>query len=378
MLAQTTVCLLHDISPLAATSPARAPSQPAQPTQPPSHDLSYLLTPSNYHSIPSFLIPSAPPPPSSTPSSLFAKQQYQSAALAAAHRLTQPPSPPATEIFSLLFTRLVSLTKCALIPLAIAEATLFGDINAPFYRVDPQDPQSNILPWELRVLVFSLLSLQGRELRQGSAAAPFYDMAAEARARCKRAGPTEEEKKLWKARVKELGWMAVNALVQEGDPNGAIRLMKELRAASMGPDWVSRMILLYLKVGDVEGAKRVLENGGDEVGERELDLEALIYVSEGDYGRAARTLQARKERNHARNNVAVMHFYLGSIERALQLLDEAVNAGDTSKGAIFNLATCYELLVERSANERKEELLQRVRQQVGAGGSALGQVDFKL
>ncbi|KAG8525936.1 uncharacterized protein KY384_000698 [Bacidia gigantensis] len=391
-------------------------SPPTNPVPPPTQiDITFLTSPKLYHTLPPPLFASSAlrsPNPTSNPSTLFASKNYHAAALASASAITTPPSPLPHHLFELLHIRLASLTQLHHLPLAIEEARALEDVHSAFYRVPRPDDNGYdtcSLPWKLRMLVTRLLAYTppdpgraGDGVRIGAGGggggggvAGFYELARDARVEFARAR-SEEEKGLWKERARECAWGVVEALEGEGDFKGAVGMLKGMvkREKNRGGGEVGRggegegdrtrrrLVLLYVRVGDVDAARMVLEEIDRDVEGREV-LEGLVKVCLGDWegvgDRAAGQRQATgREDTNLKNNDAVRMFYAGKIEESVTLLESLVENGRVDRETIFNLATLFELMGERGVKERKEELVERVLEKLGGDESVLAKADFKL
>lgn len=245
-----------------------------------------------------------------------------------------------------------------------------------------------------------------RLAESGRVVSGLYGLGREARAairrvRRSRAGggggaEEEEEVKVWKGRLKGLGVAVAEALLEEGDVQGAVAVLSGLmgrddRSAGDDDAEVARMLVLaYCRMGDVVAARRVLEGamGEGSAAGGMVELESIVRICEGDFEGAAKQILSRENEGGEmgagmRNNLAVTHFYQGDIGEAVRLLQgmvdgDAKNEGELRRESIFNLATCFELTGENGVRERKEELVKRVGEQGGGALAGFVRADFKL
>ncbi|KAI9762147.1 MAG: hypothetical protein M4579_000627 [Chaenotheca gracillima] len=347
----------------------------------PEKDFSFLLRPETYHPL-SYL--DTPPPfrsaalqrPSDTPiPRLLSTGHFREASILSAQHLTNAdPPPPASQIFSLLYTRLASLTLTNNTALASQEAKVLSDLSSPFY----QSPSNNahIVPWDLRVLAVRLQSLGHGDWRRGITG--YYDLAKEAR---REVGRSKDEV-IWKIRLKDLGIRVANALVEMGDLEAAARHLRTLRADCEDSQRDSiqarqRETLVWLRLGDITSAKACLHNGEGDPGsigaeDRENKvLDALCDMANGEYPLAVQKwqdlLDTSPDRSAAgvemvQQNLAVCLLYTGQISQARDLLDGLLTTSKEARpfpALTFNLCTLYELCSEKSRN-LKLQLAERI------------------
>ena len=373
---------IHDLSldsPLASTSQSaptvKAPSPPVSPTTAITRaeelDLSFLLSPRLYHPLPPPLF--TPAPSESTvidAPGLFSQGRYTAAAEASARRLAQPPPPPQQELLNLFYIRLAALIKLNYIFLAAAEAHVLEDVNSSNYRIEGTN--ECVLPWELRLLTIRMQSVGLRSARKGGVSA-LYELAGEARSKFRHAGSTDEAS-TWSRRLKELGWCTVEALVEEGDLQTAVRQMRSLKGQGQDEEWEARMVMLLLKIGDLDGARKILDRSD----ESRPILRDVLKICEGNYEESTESGSKVDGTTTSRSNKAMANFYSGNVEESSRILEALMQEGKIEKESVFNLVTCYELMAERAVRERKEGLVERVgRSAMGKEGS-LSQTDFKI
>jgi hypothetical protein len=277
------------------------------------HPLTHLTTPAPFRSS------STQPSPDTPLPTLLATGHFRAAAIAAAQTLTTSTSPSDHEaIFSLLYTRLACLTLCGSTALAAQEATALEDLNSSAYRDEATG--SHLVPWELRVLAVRLQGVgfnDPRKIIMG-----YYDLARQARGEITRLNGRnalydEPERMLWETRLADLGLRVASALVEMEDLEGATHHLRKLssgRASSQTRHLNLQMAMLWLRIGDVEAARRCMS------GDAEVDgvVAALSDVAEGNYGEAANAWQGLCERNPGngmyRQNLAVCLLYAGRMD----------------------------------------------------------------
>lgn len=261
------------------------------------------------------------------------------------------------------------------------------------------------MPWPLRMLVVRLAALGYGEWRKGVMG--YYELAREAREAVAKAD-SEDEKRVWRARLRECGVRVANVLVEMGELEGAGRHLETLTAAGEGVsdvDGVKEVLvmeaLVWLRVGDVRAAQRCIaalsagskraegedENedegkGEDKKDKAEATLNALVKIADGDYQAA---VQAWTElhfvyRDDAMitQNLAVCLLYMGKISEARKLLIDLTAVSPPFHALMFNLCTLYELCTEKS-RERKVALAERIAaKEPSEVGWEMAAVDFKL
>lgn len=255
-------------------------------------------------------------------------------------------------IFYLLYIRFACLELTGNVLLAGQEAKALEDLNSSFYYldtdleiVDNAEGQSqrshprHIVPWPLRVLAVWLQSIGFGDARRGISG--LYELGLEARRNIFRPGVSEEDKKLWKERLADLGVRVVNALVDIDDLDAARRSLANLN----GPDnkdgfWKMRMALLHLRIGDVNAAREV---SGDSSETGNGILNPMLSMSEGRYVDAVDEWKASLEEHRGKEsepliaqNLAVCLLYTGELEqvRCPYKLLSLMNGSGKSNGVI--------------------------------------------
>lgn len=376
------------------------------------------------------------------------------------NRLTSPPSPSPDEIFELLYVRLACLVLLGAQKLAVAEAGSIGDLNGDVYRVSSTSPDAladekeanphesdadpeladpiidfdSILPWELRLLATYLQHSPSPRL-----VSAYYDLATYARHQyslsCQPHVNDGDQKLLWKSRLRDLGVRVANALVEMRDWGGARRHLQGLRVGlgegmdGRGEDEQlrGRIALVCVRVGDLKGAREVLELGKGVIGlqkgepddtvdeggegrngtqdktgpggedrreeeegetERTIYAEAilpLISVASGSYDFAhTQLLASLLPSDLAQNNQAVSALYAGRLGEARGVLEGLFNRDGEGKGTnaskalLFNLSTVYELATDRSRNLKMGMAEKIAAQEGGETGWERAGSEFKL
>ncbi|KAF2834969.1 hypothetical protein M501DRAFT_1044942 [Patellaria atrata CBS 101060] len=355
----------------------------------PPRDFSYILQPLNYHNLPPTTIPppfiqSAHQPDPSTPiSALLRNGHFRHAAIAAVHALSDSTDPTDyQQIFALLYTRLSCLTVLGQHALAAQEAKVLGDLSRSLYR----HPLTNehLVPWELRVLAVRLQAHGFGEGRRGIMG--YYELARDARTAILKAVDAVE-KDLWTARLEELGVRVASALIEMGDLEGAARHLRTLRADTEGDMKSLRKVheleaMVWLKVGDVDAAKRCLSLSSSDEAEANGIVKALILTVGGNYRAAADAWadlhNADPDDAMILQNLAICKLYTGYVGEARDLLSSIANTGPSFHSLTFNLATVYELCSEKPHVSKMELAARLADKEPTETGWERESVDFKL
>ena len=311
-----------------ASPRSSTPSQPLSPqlADAPAHDLSHLLQPQNFQQLPPSTSASPPiSPANSSPERILEAGEYHLAAIAAARHLTQRTSPTDYDtIFRLWYVRLCALVLLALPEVAGTEAKALGDFNnAAVYR-NPLT-SAHLASWSLRVLAMRLQGLgPAGDFRRTIMG--YYELAREARDQ-NRTTKSADEGALWAARLRELGLLVADALVEMGDLEGAARHLATLQGGRQVPDagLALREALVWLRVGNIGHARLCMElagGGEDDDANPELNktasmLSALIATADGDAVAAREAWNALKEKYPDDEviavNAAVMAVYTNDV-----------------------------------------------------------------
>ena len=235
-------------------------------------------------------------------------------------------------IFSLFYTRLACLELCGNTVLAAQESKALEDLHSAFYYIDSSFDSSeadhkdgdssennlrHIVPWPLRVLAVRLQSIGFGDPRRSIGG--LYEIGLDARQRITTPEISEEERKIWKERLADLGIRSVNALVEMGDLDAAKRSLESLRSSEPDTDVTKlRKALLYLRIGDVDSATEIF---GESHGSKEAALlQPLLSMSDGRYSdavdqwRALREDPARADDGLVAQNMAVCLLYSGKLD----------------------------------------------------------------
>jgi trafficking protein particle complex subunit 12 len=395
------------------SSPSTFAQQPGKPlTQ--DKDLSFLLDPSIYHPLSQLDIPlplrqQLPPPPTAdTPlldsltrlDKLLSTGKFLSVASLAASILVSGSVRPndSKTIFDLLALRYSCLELTGNGLLAAQESKALEDINSALYYVDQplrsrdmgdtkMEPllQENIIPFSLRLQALRLQAIGFSDPHHGISA--LYDLGLECREHAASPFATSEDREVWSSRLSEVGIKVVNALIEMGDLDCATRTLTSIKPSNPknASTWQMRMVLLYLKIGDLSGAQKLMQglNGMD--GQAKL-LQPLLAFADGRYEEAAlaweKSLESglpNEEAVLAKQNLAVACLYSGQIERTRDLMEGLVDEGNSFQSLLLNLATLYELSSDKS-RELKVTLAGRVAQQEASfeRGWTKTNADFKL
>lgn len=392
------------------SSPWSSTQQPGQPLSQ-EKDLSFLLDPSIYHPLSQLDIPlplrqDIPPPPSAdTPlqesltqlDNLMSKGYFLSVASLAASILVSGSvlASDSKTIFELLALRYSCLELTGNGLLAAQESKILGDLHAIFYYEDPppqsgnveaeQPLQTHIIPFPLRLQALRLQAIGFSDPHRGISA--LYDLGLECREHATSPSTTPEERETWARRLSEIGMKVVNALIEMGDLNCASRTLATIKPSNSNSDstWKTRMVLLYLKIGDLSGAQQLMQGliGTDE---HMSLLGPLLTFAEGRYEDAALTWEKSLEPDLSneqavliKQNLAVAYLYSGHIQKTRDIVEDLVNEGYSFQSLVLNLTTLYELSSDKS-RELKARLAGRVAEQDATAerGWTRTNADFKL
>ena len=400
-------------SPRPPTSPSNFAKQPGK-SLPKEKDLTFLLDPSIFHPLSQLDIPLPlrqhlpPPPTAETPlqdslsqlDTLLSRGEFLSVASFAASILVSGSVSPmdSKTIFELLELRYSCLELTGNVVLAAQEAKALEDLNSSFYYNDhpPQlgeleasraerPLQQHIIPFSLRLQALRLQAMGFSDPRRGISA--LYDLGLECRTYATSQLATSEERDLWSGRLSEIGIKVVNALIEMEDLDCAARTLATIQPtdSKTASTWKMRMVLLYLKMGDLFGAQRFME-GLDVTDAQSRLLPPLLVLAEGRYEDAALAWEQaleielpKEEGALIKQNLAVAYLYSGQIERTGEIMEGLVDKGNSFQSLILNLATLYELSSDRS-RDLKIALAGRVAKQAADSerGWTKTNADFKL
>ncbi|KAF2745132.1 hypothetical protein M011DRAFT_469842 [Sporormia fimetaria CBS 119925] len=368
----------------------------------PAKDFSFLQDPSAYHALSGANVPApfrnAPnvPPVSSPLDVLLKTGHFRLAAIAAARNIVQaPPGTDYNTLLHFLHLRLVCLCLISEHALAAHESKVLGDLNSAFYRHPLTD--AHLVPWDLRLLVVRLAALGYGEWRKGIMG--YYELAQECRQTIAKA-QLDDEKELWRNRLRDCGVRVANILVEMGDLEAAGRHLASLAAPSnstsssdVSAEHQQQILymeaLVSLRVGDIHAARRclsALSSLSSEESNTDLlegTLTALLHLSTSSLLEATEAFESLYA-THPTNgmiaqNLAVCYLYTGRIAETRTLLEALADRSTTFRSLVFNLCTVYELCTEKS-KERKMDLAERLAVRKDQNGMAWEGAlkDFKL
>ncbi|KAF1982311.1 hypothetical protein K402DRAFT_385017 [Aulographum hederae CBS 113979] len=384
----------NPLSPAALTSPMPRGPRPTSrsPSPLPPKDFSHLLSPSNFHPLPTQHIPSAflhsshQPPPSTPLPELLKQGHHRLAAISAATSLVSSTSAnDYVRIFQLLYIRLACLCLISQHGIAAQEAKVLGDLNSAFYR--HPITRRHLVPWGLRVLCVRLLSAGYGDGRKGIMG--FYELAREAReGETSTANPEQSDVELWTSCLQELGIRVASALIELNDLEAAAIHLKTLNYPNLSPSAARRLnmmeALVWLRIGSTTDAQRCIDAStpSSSSDNSPAILAALTATASGDFDAALavwRDLHAAHPADAlVGQNLAVCLIYTGHLAKSREVLEGLVDGGHAFRSLTFNLATLYELSSER-AREMKLRLAGRVAEGVPSEeGWEGGLGDFKL
>lgn len=197
----------------------------------------------------------------------------------------------------------------------------------------------------------------------------FYELAGECRENILKASTdsNDDEKELWRARLRECGIRVANILIEMGDLESAGQHLATLSSLPSIVDTAhAREILfmetlVWLRVGDLDAAHRCLDaasppetGANDELASG--TLQALLSLASGDLSSAITRLEALHA-SHSSNamitqNLAVCLLYTGHMAQARSLLEGLTDVSVPFHSLLFNLSTIYELCTERSRDKK--------------------------
>lgn len=234
-------------------------------------------------------------------------------------------------IFALFYTRLASLELSGNTVLAAQESKALEDLTSAFYYIDSglaspkheihtdhahEHSPRHIVPWPLRVLAVRLQSIGFGDPRRSIGG--LYEIGLEARREIMKLETSAEDRAIWKTRLADLGIRCVNALVEMGDLDAARRSLENLGASASESEGTKlRKALLFLRIGDLDAAERVL---GDQNSKEAALLRPLLSMSDGRYNDAVTEWRALQDDGQQANsalvaqNLAVCLLYAGKLD----------------------------------------------------------------
>lgn len=311
---------------------------------------------------------------------LVAKCDFLGAASYSATCLTSGAIQPTdhSSIFRLLATRYSCLELIGQTVLAAQEAKALEDLSSDFYYVAPTVTDAtveahngirpharHIMPFTLRVQAIRLQNIGFSDPRRGVTA--LYDLGLEAREQLASPYASAREREEWMKRLRSLSMHVVNALVELGDLDCAQKTLTQSKPRDHREEaqWVSRMVLMLVKLGQLEKAKSYIETLEVDDKNRAL-LSSILATADGRVVDAAALLETATEEAAdpeltalAKQNLAVAYLYVGRILDARTLLETLVDEGDSFQSLIVNLATIFDLTSDRS-RDRKVNLINKL------------------
>ena len=296
-------------------------------------DFSFLLRPEIYHPLTPLNVPvafrnsSKQPNPEAPLEELLAKGHFRAAAIAAVQELTgvgvsgRLDPADSKRIFELLYTRLACLTLIDATPLAAQEVKALEDLNNTRTYVDDATGE-HLVPWELRVLNVRLQALGFNDIRR--AVMSYHELARSVREHISKAIANHDNtaRELWKARLHDLGIQVAGALIEMDDLSGAAHHLSTLRDRGDNKMAQSKA-LLWLHLGDAEGARRYGRQCEGDEGHTEEVVMALCDMADGDYNGALEKWNALREvvdDEMVGVNMAVCLLYLGRMHEVCSLI----------------------------------------------------------
>ena len=308
-------------------------------------------------------------------------------------------------IFQLLQIRFSCLELTGNTNLAAQEAKALEDLNSAFYFTAGENgSDEHIMPYPLRLQALRLQSLGFSDPRRGIST--LYDLGLECREKIALPSTSEEDRELWRRRLRDVGIRVVNALIEMEDMEAARRtLMSQLPRRDMSGDELTsellfKTVLLLIRIGDIASATDLLQKNSSKDNGM---LQALLCVSEGRWEDAVESWQKVLDGSNAsidqtvvKQNLAVALLYVGRLPevslpsrhhpnqslkylQARKMMEELVQGGQGFQSLTFNLATLYELSMANPFGS-KRQLAERVSQQSGGLDRNWGRsnADFKL
>ncbi|GAB7339542.1 hypothetical protein MBLNU457_6153t1 [Dothideomycetes sp. NU457] len=354
-------------------SPSVRSTSPARP----QIDLSFLLQPTLYNPMPPrdvaapFINSKHQPAPDTPLNDLISRGFFRHAADRAADDLTSGTLSPFDHetILQIYQIRLSCLILASRPDFAAQEARPLLEWVAR--NSGPQRPNQerqgdlSLIPWDLRLLLQRLQTLGTGDSRRGVMA--LYTLGSECRAHATAAQRASDTVKfrLWTNRLSDIGLRVASELVSMHEYDAALRHLDTLTPTDDSLSFAVHKALLYLRVGNVDGAETTLSSlaADDDDNVTKPLLTALVHLARGSYDLAIDTLTplhaAHPHNELVITNLAVCYMYVGEQEKAHALLSLLVEGGEVFPALLFNLVTMYELRTERAV-ERKMQLAEQV------------------
>lgn len=376
-----------------------------------NQNLSFVLDAAIYHPLSQNDIPApfreslvGPPPKGASIDqimlqleSLVAKCDFIGAAHFSAMCLTGGFVQPTdhVSVFRLLATRYSCLEIMGQTVLAAQEAKALEDLSSDFYYAIPTVSDAlveanngvrplarHIMPFPLRIQAIRLQNIGFSDPRRGVTA--LYDLGLEAREHITSPYIREAERNEWRDRLKSLVIHVVNALIELGDLDCAQRTLAQSKPQDIKEQakWVSRMVLMLVKLGQFDKAQAYIDMLGEDDKHRAL-LSSVLASADNKVADAATLLENAIEKGAdqdivilARQNLAVAYLYLGRITDARGLLQDLIDQGHSFQSLIVNLATIFDLTTDKSRGQ-KIKLIEQLASSP-APKRPLTNADFKL
>ncbi|KAH9433303.1 hypothetical protein MCOR02_005357 [Pyricularia oryzae] len=193
----------------------------------------------------------------------------------------------------------------------------------------------------------------------------YYELAREARARLARASAVHDNsaRELHKERLAELGLKVAGALIEMDDLAGAAAHLETLVDHGASGKLATAKALLWLHLGDVDAARRCVDNQVQGDATQDKVISALCDMADGDYDAAlAAWAELREDLPNDEMvavNMAACLLYVGKLSQGREMLEAMVDSGFASHTLLFNLTTMYELCTDK-ARPLKQRLVERV------------------
>ncbi|KAI1615327.1 hypothetical protein EDD36DRAFT_186117 [Exophiala viscosa] len=395
-----------------AQQPTAQPSGPIEEQTVEERDLSFLLDASIYHPLSQletpgpFRRPFLPPPTSDTIAQsleqldpLLSRCEFLRAAQFSGSILTSGALRPTDSktVFRLLAIRYSCLELSGNVLLAAQEAKALEDLSSSFYYEDSPSEKPggddaeesdavphHIMPFSLRLQALRLQSIGFSDPRRGVTS--LYDVAFECRRHLSASSTSSDERKAWSERLHEVSIRVVNALIEMGDFDCALRTLESMKQIGHVNQalWTTRMVLLLLKMGDLAHAHTLAGSSRLSAQEKSA-INSVIAIGEGDYDETAKALsdcEANVDpavRALVRQNLAVANLYKGEVRKSRQILEELVNEGYSFQALTINLATVYDLSSDKSRDLKMSMVSDVAEQKRDTGHSrSFSNADFKL
>ncbi|XP_064487185.1 trafficking protein particle complex subunit 12-like [Ornithodoros turicata] len=307
------------------------------------------------------------------------------------------PTRHSPQSLQLWYTRLALFVKLRKFPLAEVEAEAFGSLDKPdlYYEFYPDTfpgKKGSMVPFSFRLLLAELPQFQGNHhtalnnlyrllevvhrilanLTNGTAEdGSLLDVGEQVR---------QASIKLWEERECKVYFAILNCVLSQKDYVVAIKVARLLLEHNSGrrPQLYSAIGRIYLQFGDVETAQGqfhkaegLYQNMGLE-GRLEILLnKGMIALALNNYSEAYQHYEDASKLQPKNplfvNNMAVCLLYMGRLQDAVTLLEDAVHGSPAlclHEGLLFNVCTLYELQ-SSEALQKKRTMLKTVARHAG-------------